>query len=591
MNGFCLQGRRWNETGRFWLAIGLVFLCSACAGVGKSAAESPVTPAPENVRVDEAAGEVDAACAYFYFLWGKTAEYDERYDEALEAFQKLLLCDERQVEVRRTVAVLLIKMNRDQEAAEWLGNYLADRPDDVEARSLLARIYASQGKTEAAIRLFTEALAVKEDEQTLLMLGSIFAQNRQLDRAEETLERVIKLNQNSYMGYYNLARLNRELKHYDQAVAAYQKALQINWSAALVFEIADFYEEQRNFDGAIALYRRLLEEDETNELASVRLINVYLVAERTAEALTELQAFRGTLTDPHRLDLTIGRILLGRKQYDQAITIFTALLGAESGVEQGLVRYMLALAYHQQGDVPRAKELLATIPPQAEEYEDGVLTLARILWEEKDTAGAIDLLRKKNEHEETRRITFYVVLATYYRELEQVAAGRAVFDAARGVFPDSAELLYEYGIFFEKIGEPAAALVKMQEVLRIDQNNSAALNYIGYTWADSNVNLPEALVYIRRAVELSPDDGFIRDSLGWVYFRMGDLPRAATELERAISLTGEDPTIHEHLGDVYLRLNKIDKARSAYEKAREFYQEEEKKESVGRKLEALEQPK
>ena len=127
----------------------------------------------------------------------------------------------------------------------------------------------------------------------------------------------------------------------------------------------------------------------------------------------------------------------------------------------------------------------------------------------------------------------------------------------------------------------------MQAVLDIDPDNAAALNYVGYTWADNNVHLDEALAYIKKAVELMPEDGYIRDSLGWVYFKMGRIEQAVFELERALQLVDSDPVIMDHLGDVYLQMGKEQSALDSYEKAIELYKKEDKKKAVQEKIDSL----
>src|SRR5512147_3326686 len=106
----------------------------------------------------------------------------------------------------------------------------------------------------------------------------------------------------------------------------------------------------------------------------------------------------------------------------------------------------------------------------------------------------------------------------------------------------------------------------MQRALARNPDNANALNYIGYTWAERGIRLDEAEKMISRAIELRPEDGFIVDSLGWVYYMRARplvqsgkmdaaqayLERALSELERADELTGGDPVISEHLGDTYL---------------------------------------
>ena len=77
------------------------------------------------------------------------------------------------------------------------------------------------------------------------------------------------------------------------------------------------------------------------------------------------------------------------------------------------------------------------------------------------------------------------------------------------------------------------------------------LNYLGYMLADRGTRLDEALGYIRRAVALDPQNGAYLDSLGWVYYKMGNYELAEENLRRASERMGDDPTIHDHLGELY----------------------------------------
>ena len=61
---------------------------------------------------------------------------------------------------------------------------------------------------------------------------------------------------------------------------------------------------------------------------------------------------------------------------------------------------------------------------------------------------------------------------------------------------------------------------------------------------------------IKKAVEAKPDDGYIVDSLGWAFYRMGKFEESVTELERAVQLRAGDATINDHLGDAYWRVGR-----------------------------------
>src|SRR5262249_15712152 len=91
----------------------------------------------------------------------------------------------------------------------------------------------------------------------------------------------------------------------------------------------------------------------------------------------------------------------------------------------------------------------------------------------------------------------------------------------------------------------------LNEALKLYPHQPHVLNYLGYSWIDQGINLDDGMRMIRRAVEQRPDDGYIVDSLGWAYFRLGNYDEAVKNLERAVELKPDDPTINDHLGDAY----------------------------------------
>ena len=95
------------------------------------------------------------------------------------------------------------------------------------------------------------------------------------------------------------------------------------------------------------------------------------------------------------------------------------------------------------------------------------------------------------------------------------------------------------------------------------------MNYLGYSWVDQGINLDEAFKMLRRAVELRPTDGYIVDSLGWAYYKLGQYEQATRELEKAIDLKPGDPVINDHLGDVYWKTGRKLEAHFQWNHARD----------------------
>ncbi len=146
-----------------------------------------------------------------------------------------------------------------------------------------------------------------------------------------------------------------------------------------------------------------------------------------------------------------------------------------------------------------------------------------------------------------------------------------------------AGLFFQLGEAYERTRRYDEAADQFQAVLEIQPENSTAMNYLGYMWADNGENLEQALELVRRAVALEPDNGAYVDSLGWALFRLGEFEEARRHLERANQLAPEDSTILEHLGDVYVALGDTGRAREAYEHALAI-NDEENVEAVRRKL-------
>jgi tetratricopeptide (TPR) repeat protein len=108
---------------------------------------------------------------------------------------------------------------------------------------------------------------------------------------------------------------------------------------------------------------------------------------------------------------------------------------------------------------------------------------------------------------------------------------------------------------------------EFRRVLERNPNNAAALNYLGYMFADRNVKLAEAEKMIQKALEQEPGNGAYLDSLGWAQFRLGKYAEAETSLKAATEKVPKDSTIQDHLGDVYLKMGRYKDAITAWEKS------------------------
>jgi tetratricopeptide (TPR) repeat protein len=147
------------------------------------------------------------------------------------------------------------------------------------------------------------------------------------------------------------------------------------------------------------------------------------------------------------------------------------------------------------------------------------------------------------------------------------------------------QLFYARGIAYERTKQWAKAEPDFKEALRLDPDQGAVLNYLGYSWLDQNMYIPEAFDLIKKAVRLRPNDGYIIDSLGWAFYLQKDYEQAVKNLDKAVELRPEDPTLNDHLGDVYWRLGRKLEAKFQWTQALSLNPEPEDATKIKRKLE------
>lgn len=530
--------------------------------------------------------QADLSCAYFYFLCGTHAEFQEQYSEALEAYEKALICDQESKYVKEKIPVLLLKMGEFEKAMNWLAQAIVDHPDNNTYRLLLANLYIQQEKVEDAIFLYNEVLESEADNEGVhLRLALLYSHLGKYETAEEIFRKLLKNDVDSYFTHLSYARLLKQMEKYQDAAREYDKALSLNWSKDLAYEIGYLYVTQEMFSDALRIYTTITDNDQFDERAALSRIQALIDLEREDDALNELYKTRLYSKKPANIDLIISKVLLRKNEVDQAKEILTRLTKETGGSEP---RYILALLAYQEEDYDTSLAHLAHIDPESYELEEAVYLQTRIHQKLGNIDEAIKLLKKHTENEATRSPLFYALLSSLYQAKEDYLAAMTLMETAVSNYPDNHQLFFEYGLVLEKNGMTDQALIMMEKVLELQPDHAEALNYIGYTWADKNMNLEKALEYILKAAMLKPDNGFIIDSLGWVYYRLGDLQQAARELERSLELIPDDPHIYDHLGDVYRSLNRLSEAKEIYQKAYEMFKDEKKKTYIRQKIDALE---
>ena len=181
-----------------------------------------------------------------------------------------------------------------------------------------------------------------------------------------------------------------------------------------------------------------------------------------------------------------------------------------------------------------------------------------------------------------------LALGNIMRERKQYAGCADAYGKAVALQPNPTRAnwttYYFRGICFERDKQWAKAEADMKKALELYPEQPHVLNYLGYSWIDQGVHLDDGMSMIKRSVEQRPDDGYIVDSLGWAYYRLGNYDEAVKNLERAVELKPVDPTINDHLGDVYWKVDRVLEAKFQWSHARDLKPDADELKTIEDKL-------
>ena len=224
-----------------------------------------------------------------------------------------------------------------------------------------------------------------------------------------------------------------------------------------------------------------------------------------------------------------------------------------------------------------------SIPEEDPRFQTGMMLYLSQLRQLDKTVMAIDLLQtylSKN----TDNLILEEMLADFFRINEQCDKAIKKYEDVSKLKSNSGDIFRKLGICYEQTDQTQKAETAFGRALELNPNDSGALNYLGYWWADEGRNLKEAMELITKAVKLYPENGYYADSLGWVYFKIGNMKKAVTWLERAVALAPDDAVIHDHLGDVYWHLGRLLEARYKWQFAYQMYTDKMKRREVSEKI-------
>lgn len=283
--------------------------------------------------------------------------------------------------------------------------------------------------------------------------------------------------------------------------------------------------------------------------------------------------------------VAIIQTMMGR--YDDAVGTFNDMKELIRGRDDGRVDEFIVDTLRMGDDDEAALEHVTGARRAFPDNRRLRISEADLIAELVDLSEGVAQLREMLSGSDDDDRAVYSTLVGVYERTGDYANAQMVLDEMIESLDNDETALFLQGALYERQENIEGAEEAFRKALELNTENAATLNYLGYMLADRNRNLEEALGMIQAAVAADPINGAYLDSLGWVYYRLEQMDLAEQYLTRAVLFSDSDPTLHEHLGDVYRATGRIDLAREAYERSLERAEEDEERERVLEKLEAL----
>jgi tetratricopeptide (TPR) repeat protein len=555
---------------RMALAVSVALVILGCAAPAPAVADEPPKPAPE--KSVETIPDVDVSGGLLYQLMAAEVAAQRGDLGAAHAIYLKLARETRDPRLARRAAELALQGRALPQAldASRLWHELA--PGSSEARQALAMLYAANGRFDDAYPLFLEQLkAAARPAEELSQIQRALARSQDRAGAFALLEKLAA-------PYATTAEVRLVLASGAHAAGMAPRAAEEARAAA-----------------------KLAPEDERTVLTAAQLLQS--VDRPTALAL--LVDYLGRQPDSANARLVYARMLIADNKFDAARAQFERLLKADpSNADLVYSMALLSLQGELRADARRYfhryLELAAQPGATAANVDATHLYLAQIAEDEKQYADALQWLRKVEGGDEylTARLREAMVLGKMQRiddarKLLHGIAAESAEDRTRLVLaeaqllrdagrheasykllsdaleksPDDPSLLYDTAMAAEKANRIDVVEKHLRRLIELRPDHAHAYNALGYTFADRNMRLGEALKLIEKAHELAPDDGYILDSLGWVHYRLGNLKLAREYLQRSYAIKPE-AEVAIHLAEVLWASGDRDAARALLREVR-----------------------
>jgi tetratricopeptide (TPR) repeat protein len=572
-------------------------------------------------------------------------------DAVLEA-QDIIKRDPTNLEARKLLGRIYLRSlgdlqsgSQSQEvlklAIEQFQQIVKLEPNSVDNHLLLGRLYRLNNDLVKAESEFKAAIKIQPDsEEAVTSLAYLYNEEGDARKAVEVLNQVPDKVRSGKL-YAALGYTYEQQKEYKNAIASYRKSVELDRdNLDSVRGLAQNLMNDGQYDAALEQYKLIADADPQDAQSYLRISEIYRRMGKFDQALEMLKKAESLVQDSLEVPFNMALVYDAQGRFDDATQLLQQLLDKTSHPDgnyssgeknnRSLFLERLGNIYREQGKTQQAVETYRKMMELGQEsasrgYQQIIDALRETKQWSQATAVAQDAIQKLPNDRGLKLILAGQLADTGHADegiaqakslLKGSADDREVWialaqinsrlkrwnDAEENITkaaslatkPEEKEYVtFVQGSIYERQKKYDAAESAFKKVLAHDPRNAVALNYLGYMMADRGVHLEEALGYVKKAVELDPQNGAYLDSLGWAYYKLGKFDLAEENLRKASERMANDPTVQDHLGDLYQRTGRLKLAAAHWQRAMEEWNktvpgdvDEEDVSKVAKKLEA-----
>ncbi|MCK5860434.1 tetratricopeptide repeat protein [Abyssibacter sp.] len=439
-------------------------------------------------------------------------------------------------------------------------------PDNVQAQEAAFRVAVRARSYDTALdmaKAYVAAEPERRGEALRAVAATLVRDNVEAGPSLAIMQPLVEANAESADAHYALGLVAMNVEDWAVAQQAAERARELrpDWTEATLLQAGVLIKQQRVLEG-IAVIDPLVNKGDN---ADVRFALARLLLEADALELAEAQLDRVLEEDPKHPEARYARGLLAldRQNLDLAEKHFLELI--EQPSQRFDAAYYLGRIAEARDDLDAARGWYRRVAG-GRHQADALTRRAYLMAEGGHVEEAQAYLQGLARINPSMDLQLKLVEADILLQSGQPAAALEIYSTGLAAYPQEPDLLYGRSLAHEQLGQIDQAIADLRQMVALNDNDSRALNALGYILTNHTDRYTEARGYIARALEQRPDDPAVIDSMGWVEFRLGNLDAAAEYLRRAYDTLG-DPEIAAHLGEVLWKMGERDEARRVWDTA------------------------